>query len=55
VDRFLSASFIAALAEIERSQVTRELRDLISSHPKLKGRETIAMPYETRAYCCRRI
>jgi SAM-dependent methyltransferase len=55
VDRFLSVSFIAALPEKEKSKVTRELRDLISSHPKLKGRETIAMPYETHAYCCRRV
>jgi SAM-dependent methyltransferase len=55
VDRFLSVSFIAALPETEKSKITRELRDLISSHPKLEGRETIAMPYETRAYCCRRV
>jgi len=55
VDRFLSVSFIAALPENEKSTVTRELRDLISSHPKLRGRETIAMRYETRAYCCRRV
>jgi SAM-dependent methyltransferase len=55
IDRFLSVSFIAALPENEKSKVTRELHDLISSHPKIRGRETIAMPYETRAYCCRRL
>jgi SAM-dependent methyltransferase len=55
VDRFLSVSFIAALPENEKSKVIRNLRDLISSHPKLKGRDTISVPYETRAYCCRRI
>ena len=55
VDRFLSVSFIAALPETERSQVARQLAELIASHPEIKGRETVAFPYQTHAYCCDRL
>jgi ubiquinone/menaquinone biosynthesis C-methylase UbiE len=55
VDRFLSVSFIAALSETERTKVAQQLAGLIASHPELKGRKTIAFPYETRAYCCNRL
>jgi ubiquinone/menaquinone biosynthesis C-methylase UbiE len=47
VDRFLSVSFIAALRDSERSKVAQQLAELIASHPELKGRVTIAFPYET--------
>jgi SAM-dependent methyltransferase len=55
VDRFLSVSFIAALPHTERTNVTQQLTQLIATHPQIKGRETIAFPYETRAYCCERL
>jgi SAM-dependent methyltransferase len=55
VDRFLSVSFIAALPNSERSKVRQQLVDLIASHPALKGRDTIAFPYQTHAYCCDRV
>lgn len=55
VDRFLSVSFIAALPDPERAAVERQLRALVDSHPALRGRETIAFPYRTRAFRCVRL
>jgi SAM-dependent methyltransferase len=52
VDRFLSVSFIAALAPAEKVHVAARLREVARTHPELKGRETIAFPYQTRAYRC---
>jgi SAM-dependent methyltransferase len=54
VDRTLSVSFIASLAEPARAQVEAQLLDLIASHPQLRGRETIVVPYTTHAFCCTR-
>lgn len=54
VDRFLSVSFIAALPEEEKTKVRQKLCDLIEHHPKLKGCESIAIPYRTHAYYCAR-
>lgn len=54
VDRFLSVSFIAALPDGEKSKVADRLRDLIASHPALKGRESVVFPYRTHAYSCTR-
>jgi hypothetical protein len=54
LDRFLSVSFIAALPAEEKSKVRRKLCDLIGHHSSLKGRDSIAFPYRTYAYCCTR-
>lgn len=50
VSRFLSVSFIAALPETEKNAVAAQLRELVASHPALKGREQVALPYRTEAY-----
>jgi SAM-dependent methyltransferase len=55
VDRFLSVSFIAALPDTERTNVGQQLTQLIATHPQIKGREIIAFPYQTHAYCCDRV
>lgn len=55
MNRFLSVSFIAALPPAEKAIVTRQLRELIATHPALSGRETIEFPYQTQAYLCRRL
>lgn len=55
MNRFLSVSFIAALPEADKAGVTEQLRDLIKTHPALRGRETIDFPYQTQAYLCRRL
>ena len=54
VDRFLSVSFIAALAAPEKAKVEEELRVLVASHPALRDRESIAFPYRTEVYWCAR-
>lgn len=55
MNRFLSVSFIAALPEAEKAEVTRQLRELIQTHPALRNRDTIDFPYQTQAYRCRRL
>ncbi|MDB6141074.1 MAG: hypothetical protein JWP80_118 [Pseudomonas sp.] len=55
MNRFLSVSFIAALPEADKSILTEQLRELIHTHPALRGRETIEFPYQTQAYLCRRL
>ncbi|KRP57806.1 class I SAM-dependent methyltransferase [Pseudomonas trivialis] len=55
IDRFLSVSFIAALPAPEKARVSAQLRTLIDTHPALKGHDTVAFPYQTEAYACRRV
>jgi len=55
MDRFLSVSFIAALPPAEKAQVTEQLQALINTHPALRGRETVAFPYQTQAYRSQRL
>ncbi len=55
VDRFLSVSFIAALSPQRKADVERQLRELIATHPALRGRDRLALPYVTEAYCCLRL
>jgi SAM-dependent methyltransferase len=54
MNRFLSVSFIAALPDAEKAVVAEQLRDLIKTHPALRGRDSIEFPYQTQAYLCRR-
>ena len=55
MDRFLSVSFIAALDDEPKARVTAQLQALIDTHPALKGRDTVAFPYQTQAYVCHRL
>ncbi|MHA6575744.1 class I SAM-dependent methyltransferase [Pseudomonas yamanorum] len=55
MDRFLSVSFIAALPPAEKARVTEQLQALINTHPALRGRETVAFPYQTQAYRSQRL
>jgi SAM-dependent methyltransferase len=52
IDRFLSVSFIAALPAPQKTIVEERLRALVAEHPQLRGREVVAFPYRTEAYCC---
>lgn len=54
VERVLSVSFIAALAPEEQRRVAHELRALIASHPDLRGKDEVTMPYVTNVFVCRR-
>jgi SAM-dependent methyltransferase len=53
MDRFLSVSFIAALAPDAKADVARQLQTLVDTHPALLGQDSIAFPYRTEAYRCR--
>ena len=55
MDRFLSVSFIAALPAAQKAMVTAQLQALIHTHPDLRGRDTVAFPYQTQAYVCQRL
>ncbi|MBU6502391.1 MAG: methyltransferase domain-containing protein [Burkholderiales bacterium] len=55
VDRFLSVSFIAALAPAECALVRERIEALIATHPALRGRATVSCPYQTLAFHCTRI
>jgi SAM-dependent methyltransferase len=54
VDRILSISFIAALAPAERDGVGEQVRALIAATPALCGKVTMAFPYDTAAFACRK-
>jgi SAM-dependent methyltransferase len=55
IDRTLSVSFIAAQPEAVRERIAGQLRDLIDGHPDLRGRERVAFPYRTHAFCCSKL
>lgn len=52
VDRFMSVSFIAALPDVPRDAVRRDIETLVATHPALRGRETVRVPYTTLACHC---
>jgi SAM-dependent methyltransferase len=52
IDRTMSVSFIASLPEAARAEVEARLRALIAGHPALRDRDSVAYPYQTRAYRC---
>lgn len=55
IDRALSTSFIAALPVSQRTDVERDLRNLIDETPELHGTTEIAVPYDTLMVAYRRI
>lgn len=55
VDRFMSVSFIAALPPAAQEGVRQQLQALVDRHPALCGQATVAFPYQTEAYVCRRL
>ncbi|MBH1966510.1 MAG: methyltransferase domain-containing protein [Comamonadaceae bacterium] len=55
VDRVMSVSFIASLPEQEQALVRERIESLIATHPELKGREVVRVPYQTQAYYCERV
>lgn len=54
VDRIASISFIAALDDERLADVRARVRNLIRTHPDLRGRRRIALPYRTDVYWCER-
>ncbi|SDC74910.1 Methyltransferase domain-containing protein [Cupriavidus sp. YR651] len=54
VDRVMSVSFIASLPAAKQDAVRAQLREVIATDPALQGRDEVAFPYSTEAYCCER-
>ena len=50
VDRAGSVSSISALPEAEREAVLERFRELAATHPDIRGRETVELPYLTKIY-----
>ena len=55
LDRFMSVSFIAALAANDKATVFAQLNELVASHLALRNQDKIAFPYRTEAYVCARL
>jgi SAM-dependent methyltransferase len=49
-DRAATVSSIASLPEPERARVLDRFRELAGTHPDLRGRETVTLPYRTKVY-----
>jgi SAM-dependent methyltransferase len=52
--RVASMSFVASLDDEPRAQLLAEVADLLDTHPDLRGRTDVALPYVTELYTTRR-
>jgi len=50
VQRVASVSHVAVLPEPEREAVLDEVRDLLATHPAVRGRETVEIPYRVDCF-----
>lgn len=50
VDRALTVSSISVLPDAERERVLDDFRALAATHPDIRGRETVELPYLTKVY-----
>lgn len=50
VDRALTVSSITVLPEAERDRVLDRFRELAATHPDIRGRESVRLPYRTNVY-----
>lgn len=53
-DRYLSVSYLAALAPARKQEFLERLRHLLDTHPGSRGRPVLVMPYRTEVYFARR-
>jgi SAM-dependent methyltransferase len=49
-DRAATVSSIAALPDGERERVLERFRELAATHPDIRGRTTVTLPYVTKVY-----
>jgi SAM-dependent methyltransferase len=49
-ERAATVSSIASLPDAERERVLDRFRELAASHPDIRGRETVTLPYLTKVY-----
>ena len=54
VDRAATVSSIASLNEAERERVLDRFRELAATHPDVRGREHVTLPYVTKVYWAER-
>ena len=54
VARVASVSFVAALPEPERRRLLGEVRELLATDPKTRGRAEVELPYRTDVYWAKR-
>jgi SAM-dependent methyltransferase len=54
VQRVASVSHVAVLPDGEREAVLGEVRAVLATHPAVKGRETVEIPYRVDAYWAER-
>ena len=54
IDRALTVSSITVLPDAERERVLDEIRALVASHPDLRGRDAVTLPYVTKLYWAER-
>ena len=54
IARVRSIAFIASLPPAEREALLERVREIVCSHPRLKGGDRLELPYRTDAYWCRR-
>ena len=54
VERAASVSSIASRPQPERERILDEFRELAATHPDIRGRETVRLPYLTKVYWAER-
>lgn len=54
VERAASTSFVAALPEAHRVRTLARVRDMLLSHPELRGVDEFPFPYDTDVFWCHR-
>jgi SAM-dependent methyltransferase len=55
VQRVASVSHVAVLAEPEQAKVLAEVREVLTTHPAVRGRETVEIPYRVDCFWVERI
>jgi SAM-dependent methyltransferase len=55
VQRVASVSHVAVLPEPERAAVLDEVRTLLATHPAVRGREVVEIPYRVDAFWAERV
>ncbi|MBW3606884.1 MAG: class I SAM-dependent methyltransferase [Actinobacteria bacterium] len=54
IARVRSIAFVASLPPRERDALLRSVREIVCSHPALRGAQRLELPYRTDVYWCRR-
>jgi ubiquinone/menaquinone biosynthesis C-methylase UbiE len=55
VQRVASVSHVAVLPETEQAKVLAEVREVLTTHPTVRGRETLEIPYRVDCFWVERV